>query len=154
MSLEEDQLEAAIAALEGQRALLGDALVEAALGPMRARLASLSAVQERKYVTILFLDVVGSTTLSQKLDPEDVHLVMDDALHHCTQIITAHQGRVLKYAGDSVLAVFGADEALEDDAERAVLAGLILLEVGRQHGERVLERHAQLPAECDWRAER
>ena len=140
MSLEEDQLEAAIAALEGQRALLGDALVEAALGPMRARLASLSAVQERKYVTILFLDVVGSTTLSQKLDPEDVHLVMDDALHHCTQIITAHQGRVLKYAGDSVLAVFGADEALEDDAERAVLAGLILLEVGRQHGERVLER--------------
>jgi class 3 adenylate cyclase len=130
MPTEHSQLETAISAMEMQRVLLGDALVDAALGPMRARLAQLSADQQLKHVTILFLDIVGSTAFSQQLDPEDVHLVMDSALQAYTCLIEQHGGKVLKYAGDSVLAVFGANVTQEDDAERAVRAGLALLAEG------------------------
>jgi len=152
MPLEQQQLEAAIKALEAQRGLLGAALVEAAMAPLCARLATLDAdqssradpsvaTQTLKQVTILFLDVVGSTTLSERLDPEEVHAVMDGALERCTGIVLAHQGKVLNYAGDSLLAVFGADEVREDDAERAVLAGLALLEEGTRQGEWVQQRY-------------
>jgi class 3 adenylate cyclase len=67
---EQQQIEAVIGGLESQRALMGDALVDAALAPLRARLLALSraqpndAAQTLKQVTVLFLDVVGSTTLS------------------------------------------------------------------------------------------
>lgn len=152
MPLEQQQLAAAVNALEAQRGLLGAALVEAALAPLRARLATLGADQDPpanasvaaqtlKQVTILFLDVVGSTTLSEQLDPEDVHAIMDGTLAHCTGIVQTHQGKVLNYAGDSLLAVFGGDEVREDDAERAVLAGLALLEEGRRQGELVQQRY-------------
>ena len=146
MSIEQQQLEATIAALEAQRTLLGTALVEAALVPLRERLAALgrdpnapatTGRQSLKQVSILFLDVVESTTLSQYLDPEDVHAIMDHALACFTAIVQAHDGKVLNYAGDSLLAVFGADEVREDDPERAVDAGLALLDEGRRQGERV-----------------
>jgi class 3 adenylate cyclase len=77
MGSQREQLEAAIAMLGAQRALIGDAIAEAALAPLRTRLAALDAahpdqaVQTLKQVTILFLDVVGSTALSQHLDPEE-----------------------------------------------------------------------------------
>ncbi len=154
MSIEQQQLEATINTLEAQRVVLGAALVDAALKPLQARLVVLAAAQSDsgaaaglaqalKQVTVLFLDVVGSTTLSQHLDPEDVHAVMDGALTRCTVIVESHLGKVLNYAGDSLLAVFGADEVREDDAERAVLAGLALLEEGRRQGELVLRRYGQ-----------
>src|SRR5688572_13545082 len=83
MSADQQQLEGAITALESQRALLGDAVVDAALGTMRAALAALTAApplepeQQLTQVSILFLDVVGSTTLSQHIDPEAISAVMD-----------------------------------------------------------------------------
>ncbi|MFZ4478940.1 MAG: ATP-binding protein [Rhodoferax sp.] len=152
MPNELQQLEAAIDALQAQRAVLGNAVVDTALGPLRARLAAVSIAaggpdtalavsQNLKQVTVLFLDVVDSTALSQHLDPEEVHAVMDDALARCTAIVEAHRGKVLKYAGDSLLAAFGADEVHEDDAERAVIAGLELLQEGKALGELVLQRH-------------
>ena len=130
------QLEAAIAALEAQRFALGDAVVEPLLSAARAKLAELTAASELlpaawptlKQVTILFLDVVGSTALSQHLDPEAISAVMDDALARGTVVVQAHGGKVLQYAGDSILAAVGADEAREDDAERAVRGGLALRE--------------------------
>jgi class 3 adenylate cyclase len=144
---EREQLEAGMAALQAQRAVLGDTVTDASLAGLRARLAALHddpAVPEQalKQVSIVFLDVVGSTTLSQHLDPEEIHAVMDGALVRCTAIVEAHQGKVLQYAGDNLLAVFGADQAREDDPERAVRCGLALLaegrtleaEVQRQHG--------------------
>ena len=153
MTTEHQQLSAAIDALEAQRLLLGDSVVDTAVGPMRARLAVLSARQAAdasvaggqalKQVTVLFVDVVGSTTLSQQLDPEDVHNIMNDALTGFTAIVQTHRGKVLNYAGDSVLAAFGADEVREDDPERAVLAGLALLKEGARQGERVLRHHGQ-----------
>jgi class 3 adenylate cyclase len=145
---EQSQIEAGIAALEAQRATLGDALVDMALSPLRAKLATLRngaaatrPEQALRQVSVLFTDVVGSTSLSQHLDPEDIHAVMDGALERMTAIVLQRGGRVLQYAGDSLLAVFGADEAQEDDAERAVRAGLDLLGEGRRQGELVLRRH-------------
>ncbi|WP_158219741.1 adenylate/guanylate cyclase domain-containing protein [Ideonella sp. A 288] len=139
-----ERLQAAIAALENQRALLGDAVVDVALAPMRERLGRLGAPnpdQARRQVSVLFLDVVGSTALSARLDPEDVHAVMDGLLESCTRCVAAHGGRVLQYAGDNLLAAFGAERAREDDAERAVLCGLALLAEGKSLQERVLAEH-------------
>ena len=150
MSKEQQQLEAGMAALEAQRGLLGDAVVDSALGPMRARLAALQPVafapppeptQTLKQVSILFLDVVGSTTLSQRLDPEAIGEVMDGALSRGTRIVAEHRGKVLQYAGDNLLAVFGADESREDDAERAVRCGLALLALGQSLGAEVQSAH-------------
>ena len=149
MSPEQQQLEAGIQALEAQRSLLGDAVVDMAVTPLKTRLAALIApstasvepAQTLKQVSILFLDVVGSTNLSQQLDPEAISAVMDDALARGTAVVVAHRGKVLKYAGDNILAAFGVDEAREDDAERAVHCGLALLELGRSLGAEVLARH-------------
>ncbi len=137
MPNERQQLEAGIAALESQRSLLGGAVVDAMLAPARARLAALDEadavepVRSLRQVAILFLDVVGSTTLSQHLDPEAISAVMDDALQRGTVIVEAHRGKVLQYAGDNLLAALGVDETREDDSERAVRCGLALLELGR-----------------------
>ncbi|HEY1326744.1 MAG TPA: adenylate/guanylate cyclase domain-containing protein [Casimicrobiaceae bacterium] len=132
------QLELAIQSLESQRALLGDAVTDAALEPLRSRLATLRAgramqphAQVLKHVSILFMDVVGSTSLSQHLDAEEVSAVMDGALSRGTALVEAHGGKVLNYAGDSILAAFGAERAAEDDAERAVRCGLALLNLGQ-----------------------
>jgi class 3 adenylate cyclase len=145
---EQQQLEAGIAALEGQRAVLGDAVVDAALEGLKARLADLRApapepAQSLKQVSILFLDVVGSTALSQHLDPEEISALMDSLLSRGTAIVEAHRGKVLQYAGDNLLAAFGAEQAFEDDAERAVRCGLELLALGRSLGENVRVAHGR-----------
>src|SRR5450432_1572772 len=141
-----EQIDAAIAALEAQRALLGDAVVGMAVAPLQEKLAALRersrGEPQLKTVTVLFMDVVGSTRLSQNLDPEDVHAVMDSALERLTAIVVEKQGKVLQYAGDSLLAVFGGDRALEDDTERAVHAGLAILEEGPRLAERFKAEYA------------
>ena len=150
MSAPQQQLEAGIAALEAQRAVLGDMVVDSALVGLRAKLAALKSAlaaappepaQTLRQVSILFLDVVGSTTLAQRLDPEEVSAVMDGALSRGTVIVEAHRGRVLQYAGDKILAAFGADGASEDDTERAVRCGLALLELGKALGAEVQAAH-------------
>jgi class 3 adenylate cyclase/tetratricopeptide (TPR) repeat protein len=151
VSSEQKQLIASIATLEAQRALLGDAVVDASVAALRSKLLALtttgtgaeSAAQTLRQVSILFLDVVGSTALSQHLDPEEIQAVMDGALARYTAIVESHRGKVLQYAGDSLLAVFGADEAREDDPERAVHAGLALLQEGRHQGELVKRQHGR-----------
>ena len=146
MPSELDQLRAGIAALQARRDVLGDAVVEASIAGLQARLSTLSgadpgAVQTLRQVTIVFLDIVGSTTLSQHLDPEEVHAVIDGSLARCTAIVQAHGGKVLQYAGDNLLAVFGADEAHEDNAERALHCGLELLALGRERRAQVKRAH-------------
>lgn len=132
------QIEAGIAALEAQRGMLGDAVVDAALAGLRAQLRTAQAL---RLVSILFLDVVGSTALGRRLEPEEIHAVMDGALTRLSTVVQAHGGRVLQYAGDNLLAAFGADEVREDDAERAVRCGLALLDEGRRLGETVQRQH-------------
>ena len=146
---EQAQIEAAIASLQAQRNALGSVVVDAMLAGLRARLSALAApaalpsepAQTLKQVSILFLDLVGSTALAQRLDPEATSAVMDDALGRGTALVAAHHGKVLQYAGDNILAAFGADEAREDDAERAVHCALALLELGKTLGTEVQVAH-------------
>jgi class 3 adenylate cyclase/tetratricopeptide (TPR) repeat protein len=81
-------------------------------------------VEERRIVTVLFGDVVGFTALAEHLDPEQVKRLIDRAFQRLVDDVTAFGGRVDKLLGDGILALFGAPVAHEDDAERAVRAGL------------------------------
>jgi class 3 adenylate cyclase len=82
---------------------------------------------ERRQVTVMFSDLVGSTELSARLDPEDLREVIA-AYHKCTAgIVRRFGGFVSQYLGDGVLVYFGYPQAHEDDAERAVRAGLELI---------------------------
>ena len=137
MTAEQQQLEAALAALQAQRATLGDTVLELATAPLRARLAQLlrPAGLQRRQVTVLFADVVGSTALAQGMDAEETLAILSAALRRMADIVHAHQGRVLRFTGDGVKAAFGMDEAREDDAERAVRAGLAILAAGREQAE-------------------
>jgi class 3 adenylate cyclase len=82
------------------------------------------AEAERRQLTVMFIDLVGSTTLSQQLDPEDYHarvVIYQDA---CRQVIARYDGHIAQYLGDGVLAYFGYPTAHEEDAARAVRSGL------------------------------
>ena len=81
---------------------------------------------ERRQLTVMFVDLVGSTELSARLDPEDMGCVIRAYQDTCTAAIERWEGHVAKYMGDGVLAYFGWPRAHEDDAERAVRAGLEL----------------------------
>jgi class 3 adenylate cyclase/predicted ATPase len=83
---------------------------------------------ERRQLTVMFCDLVGSTALSARLDPEDMREIIGAYHRCCTEQITKAGGFVAKYMGDGVLGYFGYPQAHEDDAERAVRAGLALIE--------------------------
>ena len=143
----------AIAGVEANRSVLGDSVADATLAVLRERLAGLEVSrtpttvadeQSLRQVTVLFADVVDSTRLSQRLDPEDIQAVIDGALSRFRDVVESHGGRALQYAGDSMLAAFGIETAGEDDAERAIRAGLGILEQSRLHSDLVRTRHADL----------
>jgi class 3 adenylate cyclase/predicted ATPase len=94
----------------------------------RAPTAPRAAEAERRQLTVLFCDLVGSTELSGQLDPEDMGAVMRAYHGACAEAVERWGGHVAKYMGDGVLAYFGWPQAHEDDAERAVRAGLQLVE--------------------------
>ena len=83
---------------------------------------------ERRQLTVMFCDLVGSTALSARLDPEDMREIMSAYHHRCAEVIGKSGGFVAKYMGDGVLAYFGYPQAHEDDAERAVRCGLALVD--------------------------
>jgi class 3 adenylate cyclase len=83
---------------------------------------------ERRQLTVMFCDLVGSTALSTRLDPEDLRGIISAYHHCCTEMIERNGGFVAKYMGDGVLAYFGYPQADEHDAERAVRTGLALVE--------------------------
>jgi class 3 adenylate cyclase/predicted ATPase len=101
--------------------------VAAAAPPTAAPRAAAEAA-ERRQLTVMFVDLVGSTALSAKLDPEDLRSVIGAYHRCCTELIERSGGFVAKYMGDGVLAYFGYPGAHEDDAERAAQAGLALVE--------------------------
>ncbi len=87
-----------------------------------------TGVRERKIVSVLFCDLVGFTASSEAADPEEVQARLAPYHAHTRERIEAFGGTVEKFIGDAVMAVFGAPVAHEDDAERAVRAGLSVLE--------------------------
>jgi predicted ATPase/class 3 adenylate cyclase len=79
---------------------------------------------ERRQLTVKFIDLVGSTTLSEQLDPEELRTVIQKYRATCATVIGRCEGYVAKYIGDGLLVYFGYPQAHEDDAQRAVRAGL------------------------------
>ena len=135
----EDLKELGVAAI-GHRRLLIDAIAalpaggagaaaDAALAPPTRQAA---AEAERRQLTVMFCDLVGSTSLSIRFDPEDLREIVG-AYHRCVTDTVGHFGGfVARYMGDGVLIYFGYPEAHEDDAERAARAGLAVIDaVGR-----------------------
>ena len=90
--------------------------------------APLPAPEERKVVTTLFCDLVGFTAMSEGADPEDVDAILRSYHAAARKVIESHGGTVEKFIGDAVVGVFGVPAVHEDDPERAVRAGLRLLE--------------------------
>ena len=129
------QLKKAIAAQEGLRGVLDDAILDTTLQALRKQLEELNldpvVDQQRKQVTILFMDVVGSTSIFSKLDPEEHMAIMDTALQRLAAPVNAHGGKVTHFMGDGFLAVFGLPKAHENDPEMAVRSGLGILETAK-----------------------
>ena len=125
-----ERLQQAIQALEAQRSILGEAVVDAALGPMREKLAALQGArqpeQQRKLATVLFMDIAGHTALTQNMDPEELMEVVDQPLARMAERVAEHGGRVVRYQGDGFKAVFGLPTADENDPENAIRAGLAI----------------------------
>ena len=95
---------------------------------------------ERRVVTMLFCDVQGSTAAAEQLDPEEWAEIMNGAFKHLIAPVYKYEGTIARLMGDSILAFFGAPIAHEDDPERAVLAGLDILDEIRPYGESVKAR--------------
>jgi class 3 adenylate cyclase len=83
---------------------------------------------ERRQLTVMFCDLVGSTELSARLDPEDLRDVITAYHRAVAESVSGFDGFVAKYMGDGVLVYFGYPQAHEDDAERAIRAGLGIIE--------------------------
>ena len=83
---------------------------------------------ERRQLTVMFCDLVGSTSIAQALDPEDLRTVNRNYQDFCAQTIERYGGYIAKYMGDGVIAYFGYPQAHEDDAERAIRSGLELVQ--------------------------
>jgi class 3 adenylate cyclase len=114
------QLLDAIAALNAE-------MPAAVPGPRRD--AAISADAERRQLTVMFCDLVGSTALSTRFDPEDLREVISAYQRAVTEVVTGFDGFVARYMGDGVLVYFGYPRAHEDDTERAVRAGLRAIDI-------------------------
>src|SRR5215472_16704991 len=132
----DDLKELGVAAI-GHRRLLLKAIADLAAGARRAAAEDVPAESpanatgdaERRQLTVMFCDVVGSTALASRLDPEDLRAVIG-AYHGCVaKTVAGLEGYVAKYMGDGVLVYFGYPRGHGDDAERAVRTGLALIEV-------------------------
>src|SRR6476619_4741591 len=86
-------------------------------------------IAERCKVTVMFTDLVGSTALSARMDPEDLREIISAYQECVAAIVRRFDGFVAKYMGDGVLVYFGYPRAHEDDAERAVRSGIALVQV-------------------------
>ena len=90
--------------------------------------APAAADGERRQLTALFCDLVGSTEIASQLDPEDWHRVSKEYQQVAAAAVTRFGGHVDKFLGDGLVCFFGVPQAHEDDAERAVRAGLAIIE--------------------------
>jgi class 3 adenylate cyclase/tetratricopeptide (TPR) repeat protein len=133
LSEQMETLQAAVAALESQRATLGDAVVDSALAALRKQLRGLdpslkeTPSDERKVVTILFADISGFTALAAKEDPETVRELINSCFGYLVPVVARYGGTIDKFMGDGIMALFGAPIAHEDDAERALRTALEMM---------------------------
>jgi class 3 adenylate cyclase/tetratricopeptide (TPR) repeat protein len=101
-------------------------------------LTTRSAIEgERKLVTVLFADLANYTSMSEKLDPEEVHQIMDGCFKILLDEIHRYEGTIDKFTGDGVMALFGAPVAHEDHAQRACYAALAMQRALEEYGEKI-----------------
>ncbi len=100
-----------------------------------------SAAGERRHLTVMFCDLVGSTALSHRLDPEDLRSVVAEYQDVCDKIVARYEGHVAQYLGDGIMVYFGYPVAHENAAHRAASSGLGILEALAQLNERLEDRH-------------
>ena len=101
-----------------------------------------SAIEgERKFVTVLFADVVNYTSISSKLDPEEVHQIMDGCFKILMDEIHRNKGTINQFTGDGVMALFGAPVALENHTQRACHVALSIQQAIEGYGEKIRGRH-------------
>jgi class 3 adenylate cyclase/predicted ATPase len=127
--LTEDDLRELGLPVGARRKILAAIAAEAAV-PIASAAPSLTARRgqpERRQLTVMFIDLVGSTELSRQLDPEEMRDIIGSYHNAVSKEIKAYEGHVAKLMGDGVLAYFGWPRAHEDDAERATRAGLATL---------------------------
>jgi class 3 adenylate cyclase len=103
--------------------------------------AAKAPAEERKLVTILFADVTGSTELGEQLDPERLRALLNTYFSSMSAAIEAWGGTIEKFIGDAIMAAFGIPVVREDDAERALRAGLEMLEKLSDLNRQFLQRH-------------
>jgi adenylate cyclase len=96
---------------------------------------------ERKLVTVLFADCAGFTALASRLDPEDLHNLMDGCFHRVLDAVHQYEGTVNQFTGDGVMALFGAPIAREDHAVRAVSAAMAIQDGLGEYGAVVRAQH-------------
>jgi class 3 adenylate cyclase len=117
-------------------------LAAATPAPLAAKMRAAHLAGERKMVTVLFADVVGSTHLAEQMDAEDWTAIMNRAFDLVSPAVYHYEGTIARLLGDALLAFFGAPVAHEDDAVRAVRAARDILAVARDYADEVRRRHS------------
>src|SRR5215213_9187366 len=102
-------------------------LTAAAPAPLITKMRAARLTGERKPVTALFVDVVGSTALAEQIDPEDWTSIINEAFDLMSRAVFRYEGTIAQLQGDALLAFFGAPVAHEDDPERAIFAAIDML---------------------------
>jgi class 3 adenylate cyclase len=116
-------------------------LTAAAPAPLITKMRAARLTGERKPVTALFADVVGSTTLAESMDPEDWTVMINEAFDLMSRAVFRYEGTIAQLQGDAMLAFFGAPIAHEDDPERAIFAALDMLEATEEFARQLRSTH-------------
>jgi class 3 adenylate cyclase len=112
-------------------------LTAAAPTPLITKMRAARLTGERKPVTALFADVVGSTALAEQMDPEDWTAMINEAFDLMSRAVFRYEGTIAQLQGDAMLAFFGAPIAHEDDPERAILASLDMIAATDEFAEQL-----------------
>jgi class 3 adenylate cyclase len=137
-----EELKQAIAAQEKLRGQLSNAVLDTTIATLQEKCANLrkalsQTTKERKWVTILFADVAGSTAMAETMDPEIWADIIDVAFKHFIQPVERCKGLVARLMGDAILAFFGTKKSHPEDSKLVVSAGLMMLQEMRPLRERV-----------------
>ena len=105
--------------------------------PLRSEALRTTNEAERRQLTVMFCDLVGSTALSERLDPEELREVVRSYQHVCAEVTDRFEGYIAQYLGDGLLIYFGYPAAHEDDPHRSVRAGLDIITQVQQLSDRL-----------------
>jgi class 3 adenylate cyclase/predicted ATPase len=111
-----------------------------------AGLPRASAAAERRQLTVMFCDMVGSTALAERIDPEDMRDIITAYRESCARVVERYDGFVAHYSGDGIMVYFGYPNAHEDDAERAVRTGLEIIQTLANESNNAFELLGEAPA--------